>query len=135
MKIKRDITLIILLTLILYPIYSLALKSDFVMPNKKWNLIKDADHSGLQKLLLIKSSSKEKVYLYWMNPGSETKIQSHPQSEDVVIVQGSLFWLNEDKSTQKKLTIGDYVERNGNLKHGPFKAGPDGCLMYVRLYD
>ena len=69
-----------------------------------------------------------------MGPGSKSKIQAHDQSEEVVIAMGSLNWLNEDNSVQKILKVGDYVDRKPTVKHGPFQAGPDGCMMFVRFH-
>lgn len=113
---------------------SVALTSDFPPSNQAWVFIKDKDHTGEQKILTIKKDQKEKILLYWMSPGSTSKIQSHDQYEEVVIAQGSLNWLNEDNGVQKILRVGDYVDRKPNVKHGPFQAGPDGCMMFVRFH-
>lgn len=113
---------------------SVALTSDFSPSKNKWVFIKDKDHTGEQKILTIKKNPQEKILLYWMSPGSKSKIQFHDQYEEVVITQGSLNWLDEDNSVQKILKVGDYVDRKPNVKHGPFRAGPDGCMMFVRFH-
>ena len=113
---------------------AVALSSDFLISNQSWVFIKDKDHVGEQKILTIKNYPHAKILLYWMGPGSKSKIQAHDQHEEVVIAMGSLNWLNEDNSVQKILKVGDYVDRKPNIKHGPFQAGPDGCMMFVRFY-
>lgn len=114
---------------------SIALQNDFIMPNAGWKKIQSKDHSGEQRLLTVKDDLKNQIYLYWMGPGAESAIQEHPKYEEVIIVQGSLYWLNKDKSILKKLKVGSYVDRKPHIKHGPFKAGSDGCLMYVRFHS
>jgi len=113
---------------------SFALAHDFLLSKQDWVAIKDKDHTGEQKILTVKKRPQEKILLYWMSPGSKSKIQAHDQYEEVVISQGSLNWLNEDGTVQKTLTVGDYVDRKPNVKHGPFQAGPDGCMMFVRFH-
>lgn len=132
--VKLLLTLMVYSNLLLLPNTSFALPNDFTSPKQGWSEIKSAGHTGEQKLLAINNNNKnEKIYLYWMAPGSTSDIQKHSTSEEVVIVQGSLAWLNEDKTIQKVLTVGDYVDRKPGINHGPFKSGKDGCLMYVKF--
>ena len=135
-KSRKQFNLVALLSLCLLFLSgtSIAVSSDFLISNQSWVYIKDKDHVGEQKTLTIKNDSHEKILLYWMGPGSKSKIQAHDRSEEVVIAMGSLNWLNEDNSVQKTLIVGDYVDRNPNVKHGPFQAGPDGCMMFVRFH-
>jgi hypothetical protein len=119
----------------IFPTVSFGLPSDFLSPLEGWVAIQSKDHTGEQKLLALNNQNdKEKIYLYWMGPFAETQIQDHQTSEEVAIVQGSLYWLNEDKSIQKILNVGDYVNRKPGVKHGPFRSGPSGCLMYVKFH-
>lgn len=120
---------------LLFPITSSAISSDFLSPKQGWSEIKSDGHTGEQKLLAINNGNKnDKIYLYWMAPGATSIIQKHSTSEEVVIVQGSLAWLNEDKSIQRILKVGDYIDRKPGINHGPFKSGKDGCLMYVKFH-
>lgn len=109
-------------------------QSDFQKPIGEWVEIKSKGHTGDQKLLKIIDNGKNTVYLYWMSPGSETEIQTHDQYEEVIITQGTLYWLTQNKTILKKLAVGSYVDRKPKVAHGPFKAGPNGCLMYVRFH-
>ena len=107
-----------------------------ISSSASWHQIKTKDHKGVQELLTVRSDNKEQTYLYWMSPHSETKIQVHQKMEDVIIVQGSLYWLNENNSIQKKLVVGDAVDRKPNVKHMSFlELVPEGCLMYVRFHS
>lgn len=110
-------------------------QSDFLKPIGEWITIKSRDHSGEQKLLKITESGNNQIYLYWMAPNAQTEIQKHNQHEEVIITQGTLYWLTKDKTVLKKLDVGAYVNRKPNTAHGPFKAGAAGCLMYVRFYS
>ena len=110
------------------------LQNDFLKPMGEWVTIKSKDHRGQQKLLKIKEDNDNQIYLYWMAPYAKTAIQKHSSHEEVIIVQGSLYWLAKDKTVLKKLEVGAYVDRQPNIAHGPFEAGPEGCLMYVRFH-
>jgi len=119
----------------LFAVLSGAPQNDFTMPNTGWKEIRSKDHTGEQRLLTIKDTFKDQIYLYWMGPGAESTIQEHPKYEEVIIAQGSLYWLNKDKSILKELEVGSYVDRKPHINHGPFRAGPNGCLMYVRFHS
>lgn len=110
------------------------IKNDFQSSAGKWFSIQSKDHKGEQRLLKINENSENQIYLYHMAPGAETAVQTHKQFEEVIIAEGSLYWLKPDKSILKKLEVGAYVDRKPNVPHGPFKAGPNGCLMYVRFH-
>jgi len=135
---KKSAKLLLVLSvyanLLLFPHITFALPCDFSSPAHDWKEIKSDGLTGKQKLLVMNDVGSEKIYLYWMAPGATTAIQKHSTSEEVVIVKGSLYWLNEDKSIQRKLIVGDYIDRKPGINHGPFKAGKDGCLMYVRFH-
>lgn len=118
MRVKIQKMLPITILLLLLSTSSIALQSDFISPSTNWYQIKTKDRQGMQKLLTIRSNNKEQTYLYWMSPNSETNIQSHSKMEDVIVVQGSLYWLNENRSIQKKLMVGDAVDRKSNVKGG-----------------
>eukprot|EP01083_Nonionella_stella_P034236 93736_1 len=72
-----------------------------------------------------------------LNSGYILPAQKHNECEEVLILKGELHWLNVDtngdeESVQETLTPGDYCNRSKNVIHGPFRAGEEGCLMFVR---
>ena len=54
--------------------------------------------------------------------------------EEVAIISGTLEWLDANGKSQQILSTGAYVNRPPHVKHGPFKAGNNGCLMYVKMH-
>lgn len=108
-------------------------KSDFRLPSHDWSILTAKDLRGKHEIFDIKNN-KEHIFLYRVSPGAEIGVKEHDTWEEVVIINGSLEWLNASGQTQQILSTGAYVNRPPHIKHGPFKAGDKGCLMYVRMY-
>ena len=110
--------------------------------NKEWEYIDSPGYDERIKMLVLsdtlndKKRRGEKIFFMKMPPNSLiSSISKHDTFEQVLIVKGSLYWLNTDLSIQSEINIGGYVNRAPNIEHGPFKSHErDGCLMFVRLY-
>lgn len=109
-------------------------KNDFKLPSHDWSVLTAKDLQGTHEILDIKND-KEHIFLYRVSPGAEIGIKEHDNWEEVVIINGTLGWLNSSGQTQQILGTGAYVNRPPHIKHGPFKAGDKGCLMFVRMYS
>lgn len=110
------------------------IKSDFIIPSHDWSILNSKDLRGKHEIFDIKNE-KEHVFLYRVSPGAEIGIKEHDNWEEVVIINGTLEWLDSSGHTQQILGTGAHVNRPPHIKHGPFKAGDKGCLMYVRMYS
>ncbi|HHT9168441.1 TPA: hypothetical protein ACT7HB_002076 [Legionella pneumophila] len=108
--------------------------SDFTLPSHGWSILSSKDLRGKHEIFDIKNE-KEHLFLYRVGPRAEIGIKEHDDWEEVVIINGTLEWLNPNGQTQQILGIGAYVNRSPHTKHGPFRAGNKGCLMYVRMYS
>ncbi|HXW52499.1 MAG TPA: hypothetical protein VEL47_00210 [Myxococcota bacterium] len=116
--------------------------SDFIAPGS-WTRLEKPSLIGLHEVLTIannldeQSMSGEKILLYRLSPHAIiSEVARHDTWEEVVITEGQLAWLNQDEtqSVQTVLEVGSYVNRAPYVPHGPFRAGPDGCQMFVRYY-
>lgn len=111
------------------------LKSDFTPPlDNNWSIIKAKDLYGKHEIMDIKNDS-EHIFFYRISPGGEIGIKEHDNWEEVAIISGTLEWLDVNGKTEQVLRMGAYVNRPPHVKHGPFRAGSDGCLMYVKMHD
>jgi len=119
-----------------------AYPSDFIAPGH-WQTLEKPSLIGSHEILIIANNlneeamSGEKILLYRL--GSHAVINeaaTHASFEEVLITAGELAWLNQDadQSIQTILEVGSYVDRAPNIPHGPFRAGPDGCQMFVRYH-
>ena len=78
-----------------------------------------------------------KTFLLKMPPNTKiTTISSHPSFEEVLIISGQLYWMNNDfTNILQTIHSCGYVNRKPHIPHGPFQSHPQfGCLMFVRLY-
>ena len=74
----------------------------------------------------------EKSVLQFYSPGASSMTQysiTHPYIEEVIFLEGAL----EDTTTRKTWGKGAYAYRNPGTRHGPYKAGREGCLQFVRI--
>ncbi|KIV94971.1 hypothetical protein PV10_02684 [Exophiala mesophila] len=87
---------------------------------------------GIWELLLNgDASTHEKSVLQWYEPNSlsaNDQIITHTYIEEVILVEGEL----EDLTLGMAWSSGAYAYRNPGMKHGPYKASKQGCLMFVR---
>ena len=110
--------------------------------NKKWIFVDSPGYDPKIQMMVIsdtlndKKKRGSKTLFMKMPPNSMiTSITKHDTFEEVLIIKGSLYWLNDDYSVQSEIKIGGYVNRRPNIPHGPFRAnGNDGCLMFVKHY-
>jgi hypothetical protein len=109
------------------------LKSDFKMHSSNWMTLSAKDIRGKHEIFDIKNG-KEHIFLYRVSPRAEMGIKEHDTWEEVIIINGTLEWLDATGHTQQTLSTGAYVDRPPQIKHGPFRAGNEGCLMYVRMH-
>lgn len=116
--------------------------SDFTIPGQ-WEALEKPSLIGLHEVLITANSldeenkTGEKVLLYRLGPHAIiNEVGMHDSWEQVVITHGQLAWLNQDdeQSIETVLEVGSYVNRAPHIPHGPFRAGPDGCQMFVRYY-
>lgn len=110
------------------------MKSDFILPPNSWSTITAPDLRGKHEIFNIKND-KEHIFLYRISPSSEIGIKEHDTWEEVAIISGTLKWLDINGKSEQILGTGAYVNRAPHIKHGPFKAGKQGCVMYVKIHN
>lgn len=110
------------------------IKSDFILPSTQWIEIKADDFRGKHETFDIRND-KEHIFLYRVSPHGEMGVKEHTMWEEVAIISGTLEWLNNNGKAMQILGTGAYVNRPPHVKHGPFRAGNEGCLMYVRMHS
>ena len=54
---------------------------------------------------------------------------THSYIEEIIFLDGVL----EDTTTGKVWGKGVYTYRKPGMRHGPYKAGREGCLQFVRI--
>jgi anti-sigma factor ChrR (cupin superfamily) len=88
---------------------------------------------GIWELLLNgERESDHKSVLQWYEPGATSvtdEIITHTYIEEVCFIQGGL----EDVTLGQGWGPGAYAYRLPGMKHGPYKASPEGCLQFVKL--
>ena len=110
--------------------------------NKEWEYVDSPGYDPKIQIMVIsdtlddKKRRGSKILFMRMPPNSLiTSISKHDTFEEVLIIKGGLYWLNDDYSVQSEIKTGGYVDRKPNILHGPFRANEaDGCLMFVRHY-
>ena len=78
------------------------------------------------------SDNLEKSVLQYYSPGASTMTQTsitHPYIEEIIFLEGGL----EDMTSRKMFGKGAYAYRKPGMRHGPYKAGREGCLQFVRI--
>jgi len=83
-------------------------------------------------LLNGESKSDQKSVLQWYEPGATSvtdEIITHTYIEEVCFIEGGL----EDVTLGQGWGQGAYAYRFPGMKHGPYKASPQGCLQFVKL--
>lgn len=115
---------------------------DFIQ-STEWETIQGEGMTGSHTILILENTldtqqeTGEKTFLYQLSPGAEiNSIAIHDTWEQVIIVSGQLVWLSQGEAGFGHFTLekGAYVDRPPNVEHGPFRAGPEGCLMVVRYH-
>jgi anti-sigma factor ChrR (cupin superfamily) len=88
---------------------------------------------GIWELLVNgERDSDHKSVLQWYEPGATSvtdDIITHTYIEEVCFIQGGL----EDVTLGQSWSTGAYAYRLPGMKHGPYKASPQGCLQFVKL--
>lgn len=77
-------------------------------------------------------NSDNKSVLQWYEPGATSatdEIITHTYIEEVCFIEGGL----EDVTLGRGWSQGAYAYRLPGMKHGPYKASPQGCIMFVKL--
>lgn len=75
-----------------------------------------------------------KSVLQWYEPGATsvdmTQIITHVYYEEVCFIRGGL----EDVTLGQSWGPGAYAYRRPGMKHGPYRAGKEGCLQFVKIF-
>ncbi|KAJ5682160.1 hypothetical protein N7462_005325 [Penicillium macrosclerotiorum] len=81
--------------------------------------------------LLLNGDSVHKSVLQWWEPNTTTSNTpiTHAFIEEVCLLQGSL----QDLTLQQAWSVGSYAYRKPGMKHGPYQASKEGCLMFVKV--
>ncbi|KAJ5166731.1 uncharacterized protein N7482_005512 [Penicillium canariense] len=81
--------------------------------------------------LLLNGDAEHKAVLQWWEPNVTTAPGpiTHSFTEEVCFLQGGL----EDLTLQRAWTVGAYAYRKPGMKHGPYRALGEGCLMFVKV--
>lgn len=77
-------------------------------------------------------NSDNKSVLQWYEPGVTSitdEIITHTYIEEVCFIEGGL----EDVTLGQGWSQGAYAYRLPGMRHGPYKASPQGCLQFVKL--
>lgn len=90
---------------------------------------------GIWELLLNGTKdSHEKSVLQWYEPHATSpntaEAITHPYIEEVVFLRGGLEDLTLGTAWEGP---GVYAYRRPGMRHGPYRAGKEGCLMFVRV--
>jgi len=80
--------------------------------------------------LCLNGEGENKAVLQWWEPNTTTPNNpiTHTFIEEVCFLQGRL----EDLSLEQSWGVGAYAYRLPGMKHGPYKASEEGCLMFVK---
>ena len=63
------------------------------------------------------------------------EVKVHPYHEEVFIAAGSLLVASEENPTEfETFPAFSFACRPPGAKHGPFKAGPEGCVMFETIF-
>lgn len=94
-----------------------------ISPNHDiWELLLNHDSAN--------NAEKSVLQYFCPNASSMTKTSiTHPFIEEVIFLEGVL----EDTTTKKMWGKGAYAYRKPGMRHGPYKAGREGCLQFVRI--
>lgn len=88
---------------------------------------------GIWELVLNGDAhSDNKSCLQWYEPNVTSvtdEIITHTYIEEVCFIEGGLF----DVTLGEGWGPGAYAYRLPGMKHGPYKASPQGCLQFVKL--
>jgi hypothetical protein len=81
---------------------------------------------------LLNGDQEHKAALQWWEPNAvsaQTEPITHTYTEEVCTLRGEL----EDVTLGKAWGIGAYAYRYPGMKHGPYRAGDEGCLQFVKV--
>ncbi|OAA68544.1 RmlC-like jelly roll fold protein [Niveomyces insectorum RCEF 264] len=88
---------------------------------------------GIWELVLNgEADSDNKSVLQWYEPNTTSvtdEIITHTYIEEVCFIEGGL----SDVTLGEGWGPGSYAYRLPGMKHGPYKASPQGCLQFVKL--
>ncbi|KAJ3890187.1 hypothetical protein GG344DRAFT_50124 [Lentinula edodes] len=77
------------------------------------------------------NSSAEEAYP-WYSPNVQWPLDNpvitHDYIEEVIFIEGGL----KDLTLQREWGPGAYAYRLPGMKHGPYRAGENGCLEFVK---
>ncbi|KAK7219415.1 hypothetical protein V2G26_007418 [Clonostachys chloroleuca] len=79
-----------------------------------------------------RKTSDHKSCLQWYEPNTTSvtdDIITHLYIEEVCFIEGGLL----DVTLGEGWGPGSYAYRLPGMKHGPYKASPQGCLQFVKL--
>jgi anti-sigma factor ChrR (cupin superfamily) len=103
---------------------------EFHISDNPWRLRSPGNDA---QVLSVDEESGAFTRLSRLAPGTDTSpqgVQSHSCWEEVFIVQGSIL----DLQLGQWFHAGMYACRPPGMKHGPWRAGDDGCLMFEIRY-
>ena len=94
-----------------------------ISPNHDiWELLLNHDPTN--------NAEKSVLQYYFPNSSSMTQTPITPAYiEEVIILEGAL----EDSTAKMVWGKGTYAYRKPGMRHGPYKAGSEGCLQFVRV--
>lgn len=81
---------------------------------------------------LLNGEAEHKSVLQWWEPRTvsvQLEPITHTYVEEVCLIQGGL----EDLSLRQAWGAGAYAYRQPGMKHGPYRASAEGCLMFVKV--
>jgi hypothetical protein len=88
---------------------------------------------GIWELVLNgDAQSHSKSCLQWWEPNVTSvkdEVITHVYIEEVCFIEGGLM----DLTLGEGWGMGSYAYRLPGMKHGPYKAAPQGCLMFVKV--
>ncbi|KAJ3813397.1 hypothetical protein F5876DRAFT_63182 [Lentinula aff. lateritia] len=77
-------------------------------------------------------NSSERSVIQWCEPNVQwpldNSVITHDYIEEVIFLEGGL----KDLTLQQEWGPGTYAYRLPGMKHGPYRAGENGCLEFVR---
>ncbi|KAJ5147491.1 hypothetical protein N7476_000983 [Penicillium atrosanguineum] len=81
--------------------------------------------------LHLNGNAQHKAVLQWWEPRTATDNQpiTHTFIEEVCFLKGKL----KDLTLGESWGVGAYAYRKPGMKHGPYVASDEGCLMFVKV--
>ncbi len=71
----------------------------------------------------------------WAPNARVDTVNAHPYYEEVLVAEGSLLVASQDDPTRiEEFPSFSFACRPPGAKHGPFQAGPDGCVLFETVF-